>query len=74
MNGEHEPTPAPRLFGVAQAAVALNISEKEVRRLHWKGVLNAVRIGTRVLFTSEELSRFIRSLEAKAAQERGVRV
>jgi hypothetical protein len=56
-----------RLFDVPAAAAYLGgICEKEVRRLHWRGELVAVRIGRRVFFTLAELSRFVESLKQPA--------
>jgi excisionase family DNA binding protein len=57
-----------RLLDVDAAAAYLGgISTKEVRRLHWRGELKAVRIGRRVLFTVADLSHFVDSLKRPEA-------
>lgn len=51
------PSPDTRLFSVAQASVALNISKNQVGNLVRAGRLPAVRIGRRVLIARATLER-----------------
>jgi excisionase family DNA binding protein len=59
-------TGGPQLHDVDVTSELLCISPQMVRKLETRGELRAVRIGRRLLFSRDEVARYIRALEAAA--------
>ena len=65
-----ETRPEPLLYNVPDACFILgNISKQSLYRLINLNLVHPVKIGTRSLFTKEELERFVRDAEQGAPVE-----
>jgi excisionase family DNA binding protein len=64
-------TPTPSLerltYTVDEAAAAMGVSDRHVRRAIWTGQLRALRAGRRVLIPAQAIGEYLGSL-AQAAQ------
>jgi len=58
--------PAPRLFGVADAAAYLGATVWAIRKLQWEHAIPSIRIGQRVLFDINDLNKFIERQKSAA--------
>jgi excisionase family DNA binding protein len=53
--------PEPLAYDIKQAAIALNISTKTVRRLLWRGKLTSCKALRKILIPREQIGAFLKA-------------
>jgi excisionase family DNA binding protein len=62
MAKEHlDPLPEPLLYDLKQAAAALNMSTKSVRRLLWRGKLTCLKAVRKILIPRKQIEDFLKA-------------
>jgi excisionase family DNA binding protein len=67
-NGQASPAPAlaaplpqPLAYNINEAAAALNVSTKTIRRLLWRGKLTSCKVLRKILIPREQIANFLKA-------------
>ena len=55
------PLPEPLAYTVTEAAAALNVSTKTIRRLLWRGKLTSCKVLRKILIPREQIANFLKA-------------
>ena len=55
------PLPEPLAYNINEAAAALNVSTKTVRRLLWRGKLTSCKVLRKILIPREQIAHFLKA-------------